>query len=174
MASKEKAAEVVSTKVIAKDATTVSRVVVAVGVPNSKIRTQTVAGVFETASKTILGIINDRSFETAALAPTRPVPSVRLPMQLFKCEGNGRRRGAFLCPLLLVGHSYTFGHPRRRLRLHPIQSFDTGLKFVYLLDRAIGPLGLYFPMLAIFEDHTKYRSSRRHVFTHAHMTARRE
>ena len=60
MASKEiKAAEVVSTKVITKDATAVSRVVVAVGVPNSKIRTQTVVEVFGTVSKTIRGTIND-------------------------------------------------------------------------------------------------------------------
>ena len=76
MASKEiKAAEVVSTKVIAKDATAVSRVVVAVGVPNSKIKTQTVAGVFETASKTILGTINDSLFarrRVRALLPSRP------------------------------------------------------------------------------------------------------
>ena len=83
-------------------------------------------------------------------------------------------QGAFLCRLLLAGHCHTFGHPRRRLRLHPIQSFETGLKFVDWLNRAIGPFGLYFPMLAIFKDHTKYRSSRRHVFTHPHMIARRE
>ena len=59
-------------------------------------------------------------------------------------------------------------------RLHPIQSFETGLKFVDWLNRAIGPFGLYFPILAIFKDHTKYRSSRRHVFTYPHMMARRE
>jgi hypothetical protein len=40
----------------------VSRVVVAVGIPNSKIRTQTVVGVFGIASKTILGTINDSLF----------------------------------------------------------------------------------------------------------------
>jgi hypothetical protein len=76
VASKEiKAAEVVSTKVIAKDATAVSRVVVAVGVPNSKIRTQTVAGVFETASKTILATINDSLFANGS-ASTCPMTSV--------------------------------------------------------------------------------------------------
>ena len=37
-----------------------------------------------------------------------------------------------------------------------------------------GHSALYFPMLAIFKNHTKYRSSRRHVFTHAHMMARCE
>ena len=48
----------------------VSRVVVAVGVPNSKIRTQTVVEVFGTASKTILGTINDSLFEAAVPART--------------------------------------------------------------------------------------------------------
>ena len=55
-----------------------------------------------------------------------------------------------------------------RFRLHPIQSFETGLKFVDWLNRAIGPFGLYFPILAIFKNHTKYRS--RHVFTCPHFT----
>jgi cold shock CspA family protein len=67
VASKEiKVARVVSTKVVTKAARVVSRVV-AVGVPNSKIRTQTVVEVFGTASKTILGAINDRLFEAAAI-----------------------------------------------------------------------------------------------------------
>ena len=70
------------------------------------------------------------------------------------------------------GHCHTFGHPRFRLGLHPIQSFETGLKFEHWLNCAIGPFGLYFPMLAIFKNHTKYWSSRRHVFTY--MIARRE
>jgi hypothetical protein len=63
MVSKEiKVARLVSTKVFKKAARVVSRVVVAVGVPNSKIRTQTVVGVFGTANKTILGTINDSLF----------------------------------------------------------------------------------------------------------------
>ena len=77
-----------------------------------------------------------------------------------------------VCRPALASHCHTFGQPRRRLRLHPIQSFETGLKFVHWLNCAIGPFGLYFPMLAIFKNHTKYRSSRRHVFTY--MMARRE
>ena len=66
----------------------------------------------------------------------------------FYAKGSAAR-GAFLYRLLLAGHCHTFGHPRRRLRLHPIQCFETGLKFVDWLNRAIGPFGLYFPMLAI-------------------------
>jgi hypothetical protein len=63
VASKEiKIAVGVGTKVIMKAARVVSRVVVAVGIPNSKIRTQTVVGVFGVASKTILGTINDSLF----------------------------------------------------------------------------------------------------------------
>jgi len=50
---------VVSRKVVKKVARVVNRVVVAVGVPNSKIRTQTVVEVFGTTSKTIRGTIND-------------------------------------------------------------------------------------------------------------------
>ena len=85
------------------------------------------------------------------------------------------RRGLLFVPLVYwLAIAHTFGHPRRRLRLHPIQCFETGLKFVDWLNRAIGPFSLYFPMLAIFKNHTKYRSSRRHVFTHPHMMARRE
>jgi hypothetical protein len=41
------------------------------------------------------------------------------------------------------------------------------LKLEDLFNRAIGPFGLDLPMLAIFEDHTKYRNSRHHVFAHA-------
>ena len=87
---------------------------------------------------------------------------------------GGAAHGAFLYRLLLAGRCHTFGHPRRRFRLHPIQSFETGLKFVDWLNRSIGPFGLYFPILTIFKNHTKYRSSRRHVFTYPHMMARRE
>ena len=36
------------------------------------------------------------------------------------------------------------------------------LNFNTCSNRAIGPFGLYFPVLAIFEHHTKYGSSRRH------------
>jgi hypothetical protein len=50
---------VVSRKVVKKVARVVNWVVVAVGVPNSKIRTQTVVEVFRTTSKTIRGTIND-------------------------------------------------------------------------------------------------------------------
>ena len=50
----------VSTKVVSKAARVVSRVVVAVAVPNSKIRTQTVVEVYGTTSKTIRGTINDK------------------------------------------------------------------------------------------------------------------
>ncbi len=67
----------VSAKVVTKAARVVSRVVAAVGVPNSKIRTQAVAGVFGTASKTILGTINDSLFEAAALAPITSVAAQR-------------------------------------------------------------------------------------------------
>ena len=41
--------------------------------------------------------------------------------------------GAFLYRLLLAGHCHTFGHPRRKFRLHPIQSFETGLKFGFIV-----------------------------------------
>ena len=44
-------------------------VVVAVGIPNSKIRTQTVVGVFGIASKTILGTINDSLFARRSDSP---------------------------------------------------------------------------------------------------------
>jgi hypothetical protein len=71
--------------------------------------------------------------------------------------GKGSRRP-------VVAH--TLGHPRRRLCLHPMQGFEAGLKFVNLFNRAIRPFGLYLPVLAIFKNHTKYRSSRRHVCTH--------
>jgi hypothetical protein len=83
----------------------------------------------------------------------------------FYTKGSAAH-GAFLYRLLLAAH--TFGHPRRRLRLHPIQSFETGLKFVDWLNGAIGPFGLYFPMLAIFKDHTKpeFEPSRFHLPTH--------
>jgi hypothetical protein len=97
-----------------------------------------------------------------------PVASVPRVTGAFLLEGKCARR------LIIGWHCHAFGHPRRRLRLHPIQSFETGLKFVHWLNRAIGPFGLYFPMLAIFKNHRKYRSSRRHVFTHPHMMARRE
>ena len=51
-------ARVVSTKVV-------SRVFVAVGGPNSRIKTQIVVEVYGTTSKTIRGTINDRLFENA-------------------------------------------------------------------------------------------------------------
>ena len=50
-----------STKVATKVVRVVSRAM-PVGVPNSKIRTQTAAEVFGTISKTILGTINDSLF----------------------------------------------------------------------------------------------------------------
>ena len=117
-----------------------------------------------------------RAFGLNRLAPTGTVSHLcpgHERLGLFYVKGS-TAQSAFLCRLLLVGDCHTFGHPRRRLRLHPIQSFETGLEFVHWLNRAIGPFGLYFPMLAIFKNHTKYRSSRRHVFTHPHMMARRE
>ena len=57
----------VSTKVVKKAARVVSRVVVAVGVPNSRIKTQTVVEVYGTTSKTIRGTINDSLFEKCLL-----------------------------------------------------------------------------------------------------------
>jgi hypothetical protein len=92
---------------------------------------------------------------------------------LFYAKGSAAH-GAFLYRLSIGWPLPHVRPPTRRLRLHPIQCFETGLKFVDWLNRAIGPFGLYFPMLAIFKNHTKYRSSRRHVFTHPHMMARRE
>jgi hypothetical protein len=92
---------------------------------------------------------------------------------LFYTKGSAPH-GAFCIAYYWLAHCHTFGDPRRRFRLHPIQSFETGLKFVDWLNRSIGPFGLYFPILAIFKNHTKYRSSRRHVFTYPHMMARRE
>ena len=69
MASKKiKIAVGVGTKVITKAARVVG-VVVAVGIPNSKIRTQTVVGVFGIASKTILGTINDSLFARRSDSP---------------------------------------------------------------------------------------------------------
>ena len=53
---------------------------------------------------------------------------------------GGAAHGAFLYRLLLAGRCHTFGHRRRIFRLHPIQSFETGLKFVDWLNRSIGPL----------------------------------
>ena len=52
-------ARLVSSKMVTKASRVVSKVVGAVAAPNSKIRTQIVVGVFGTASKTILGTIND-------------------------------------------------------------------------------------------------------------------
>jgi hypothetical protein len=92
----------------------------------------------------------------------------------FSIRREVRRTAPFCIAYYWLAHCHTFGHPRRRFRLHPIQSFETGLKFVDWLNGAIGPFGLYFPILAIFKNHTKYRSSRRHVFTYPHMMARRE
>ena len=43
-----------------------------------------------------------------------------------------------------------------------------------MLDRAVRPFGFYLPMFAVFENYTKYRISRRHVFTHPHMMAQRQ
>ena len=63
----------VSPKVATKASGVVSKVVGAVAAPNSKVRTQNRRGVFGTASKTILGTINDSLFEAAALAPTTTV-----------------------------------------------------------------------------------------------------
>jgi hypothetical protein len=60
---------VVSRKVVKRVARVVSRVVVAVGVPNSKIRTQTVVEVFGTTSKTIRGTINDNWTDEYPPAP---------------------------------------------------------------------------------------------------------
>jgi hypothetical protein len=57
------------------------------------------------------------------------------------------------------------------LALHPIQSFESSFEFVDMLDRAVRPFGFYLPMFAVFENYTKYRISRRHVFTHPHMMA---
>jgi hypothetical protein len=51
---------------------------------------------------------------------------------------------------LSAGHSHTLSQPRRRLRLHPIESFAAGLKLFDRLNRAIGPFGLHLPMLAVF------------------------
>ena len=91
-----------------------------------------------------------RSLQRARLATFAPATSG----WGFLCEGKSGAGRAFLCRLLLAGHCHTFGHPRCRLRLHPIQSFETGLKFVDWLNRAIGPFCLYFPILAIFKNHT--------------------
>lgn len=57
----------VSTKVVSKAARVVSRVVVAVGVPNSRIKTQTVVEVYGTTSKTMRGTINDSLVEKCQL-----------------------------------------------------------------------------------------------------------
>ena len=66
------------------------------------------------------------------------------------------------------GHDDALGHPRRGSILHPIRGFEAGFKFVDLLNRAVRPFGFYLPMFAVFEDHTEYRSSRRHAFTYIH------
>lgn len=41
-----------------------------------------------------------------------------------------------------------------------------------LLYCAVGPFGLYLPMFAIFQNHTKYWIAPNHVLTHAYMMAR--
>jgi hypothetical protein len=70
---------VVSRKVVKKVARVVSRVVVAVGVPNSKIRTQTVVEVFGTTSMTIRGTINDSL--TAFASPVTAYRSLALSLR---------------------------------------------------------------------------------------------
>jgi hypothetical protein len=73
----------------------------------------------------------------------------------FSIRREVRRTAPFCIAYYWLAHCHMFGHPRRRFRLHPIQSFETGPKFVDWLNGAIGPFGLYFPILAIFKNHTK-------------------
>jgi hypothetical protein len=68
---------------------------------------------------------------------------------------SGSHRSSPLHPL----SSHTSGDPRRRLSFYPIHSFETGFELVDWLNSAIRPLSLYFPMLAIFQNNTKYRNS---------------
>jgi hypothetical protein len=65
---------VVSTKVVIKAAGVVSMGAVAVGVPNSKIRTQTVVEVSGTASKTILGCNATARQQVGHLLGHNPAP----------------------------------------------------------------------------------------------------
>jgi hypothetical protein len=62
---------------------------------------------------------------------------------------------------------YTLGRPRRRFRLHPIESFKTSPEAFNVLNRAIGPFGLHEPMLAVFENNAKYRCPGGHVHSRA-------